>query len=57
MQKGNTKPVLLSNEQMAALRRIQEQEREKSALGVAPSLHSIARALMDKALKQSGYEG
>lgn len=49
-QTSNVKAVLLSNEQMAQLRGIQEQERRKSALGVAPSVHAIARALMAKAL-------
>ncbi|MFE8048136.1 hypothetical protein [Brenneria goodwinii] len=44
-------PVLLSKEQVGAIRRIQEQERSKSPLGVAPTIHVIARSLMDKALK------
>ncbi|MDU6416557.1 hypothetical protein [Mixta calida] len=46
------KPVLLSIEQLEALRKIQEQERSKSVLGVAPTIHVIARGLMDKALAQ-----
>lgn len=46
------KPVLLSIEQLEALRKIQEQECAKSVLGVAPTIHVIARGLMDKALAQ-----
>ncbi|MBA0159691.1 MULTISPECIES: hypothetical protein [Pectobacterium] len=44
-------PVLLSKEQVSTIRRLQEQERSKSPLGVAPTIHVIARSLMDKALK------
>ncbi|MEF3760500.1 hypothetical protein [Escherichia coli] len=44
------KPVLLTNEQMEAVRRIQEVERSKSPINVAPSLNAIVRGLMDKAL-------
>ncbi|WNN45456.1 hypothetical protein [Winslowiella toletana] len=50
------KPVLLSIEQLEALRKIQEQERAKSVLGVAPTIHVIARGLMDKALAQLAQE-
>ncbi|AYH02579.1 MULTISPECIES: hypothetical protein [Pectobacterium] len=45
-------PVLLSKEQVSTIRRLQEQERSKSPLGVAPTIHVIARSLMDKALKE-----
>lgn len=50
MKKPSAKPVLLSGEQLAAIREIQERERKRSALGVAPSIHQIARSLMAKAL-------
>lgn len=50
MRKPNVKPVLLSDAQLAEIRQIQERERERSALGVAPSIHQIARSLMAKAL-------
>ncbi|MFO6484826.1 hypothetical protein ACLBR5_19320 [Escherichia coli] len=43
---------LLSRRQIEALQRIQDEERQKSVLGVAPSIHVIARQLMDKALKE-----
>ena len=33
---GNTKPVLLSKEQMDAIQHLQQQERSASPLGVAP---------------------
>lgn len=52
MKNHGVKPVLLSREQIEALRRIQDEERQKSVLGVAPSIHIIARQLMDKALKE-----
>ncbi|WP_213732193.1 hypothetical protein [Citrobacter europaeus] len=52
MKNHGVKPVLLSQEQIKALRRIQYEERQKSVLGVAPSIHAIARQLMDKALKE-----
>ncbi|EMR0738094.1 hypothetical protein RVX82_002434 [Citrobacter braakii] len=52
MKSHGVKPVLLSPEQIETLRRIQDEERQKSVLGVAPSIHVIARQLMDKALKE-----
>ncbi|EID66727.1 hypothetical protein ECW26_28110 [Escherichia coli W26] len=52
MRKASVKPVLLAREQIEALQRIQDEERQKSVLGVAPSIHVIARQLMDKALKE-----
>lgn len=51
----NFKPVLLTKEQMDIIRRIQEGERSKSPLNVAPTLNAIVRGLMDKILKQDGY--
>lgn len=51
MKKPNVKPVLLSKDQINSLQRIQEMEREKSPLGIAPSIHAIARSLMSQALK------
>lgn len=44
--------VRLSGEQMQLIHKIQEQEREKSPLGVTPSANSIARALIEKGLGQ-----
>ncbi|WP_212749211.1 hypothetical protein, partial [Escherichia coli] len=52
MKNHGVKPVLLSRRQIEALQRIQDEERQKSVLGVAPSIHVIARQLMDKALKE-----
>lgn len=49
---GNTRVILLSTEQVAVIRRMQEDERQKSPFGSAPSIHQIARELMDKALAQ-----
>jgi len=52
MPASSLKPVLLSKEQVAALQAIQKSEREKSSLNIAPTIHVIARRLMDKALCQ-----
>ncbi|MEF3111340.1 hypothetical protein QFI91_19950 [Raoultella sp. WB_B2P2-3] len=49
-QNVNVKPVLLSHEQIKALSDIQEQHRKTSSIGVAPTIHEIARGLMDKVL-------
>lgn len=46
----SVKPVLLSEKQMQAIKKIQDEQRKKSGIGVAPTLHEIARGLMDKAL-------
>ncbi|HBR4754306.1 TPA: hypothetical protein L9W62_000056 [Klebsiella pneumoniae] len=46
----NFKPVLLTAEQMAIIKLIQEEERKKSPLSVAPTLNAIVRGLVDKAL-------
>lgn len=51
MSTASLKPVLLSREQVSALREIQEQERRKSSLKIAPSIHIIARQLMENALE------
>lgn len=51
MRQSSVKPVLLNKYQIEAIREIQEQERANSQLGVAPSIHAIARQLMDKALE------
>ncbi|MFB5173282.1 MULTISPECIES: hypothetical protein [Erwiniaceae] len=56
IQQPTVKPVLMRVEQIEALRKIQEQERAKSPLGVAPTIHVIARGLMDKALAQLDQE-
>ncbi|MBM7354494.1 hypothetical protein [Lelliottia amnigena] len=50
MRNPNVKPVLLTREQIDALHRLQEEERRNSPLGIAPSIHEVARRLMDKAL-------
>ncbi|HBE9179959.1 TPA: hypothetical protein KNH08_002852 [Serratia fonticola] len=49
-EREGVRPVLLSKEQMNAIRQIQEAERNKSALGLAPSIHEIARKLIGNAL-------
>lgn len=57
MKKPNVKPVLLSGDQFAAIRKIQDRERQRSDIGVAPSIHQIARGLVDKALASLVTEG
>ncbi|MDU1089445.1 MAG: hypothetical protein E7A42_06775 [Leclercia adecarboxylata] len=51
----NFKPILLTKEQMEVIKRIQDGERSKSPLNVAPTLNAIARGLMEKILKHEGY--
>ncbi|EOL9201529.1 hypothetical protein ACU4LY_11285 [Enterobacter hormaechei] len=50
MATPSVKPVLLSRNQVDKLKALQEQERRKSPLGIAPTIHVIARQLMDRAL-------
>jgi hypothetical protein len=50
MSKQSVKPVLLSDVQIQAIRNIQELQRKQSGIGVAPTIHEIARGLVDKAL-------
>lgn len=50
----NFKPVLLTTDQMEAIKRIQQQERKKSPLNAAPSISAIVRGLVGKALSQVG---
>lgn len=52
MSKQSVKPVLLSETQIQAIRKIQEHQRQQSGIGVAPTIHEIARGLVDKALQQ-----
>ena len=57
MKKPNVKPILLSGDQFAAICKIQERERQRSDIGVAPSVHQIARGLVAKALASMTTEG
>ena len=50
--KIDSKAILLTQTQMDALRKIQEEEHNRSGLGIKPTLHEVARKLVDKALKQ-----
>lgn len=49
-QNPNFKPVLLTKEQMEKVKRIQDEERSKSPLNLAPSLNAIVRGLVNQAL-------
>ena len=53
----SVKPVLISEKQMEAIKKIQEEQRKKSEVGVAPTIHEIARGLMDKALASLASAG
>lgn len=50
MSKQSVKPVLLSEAQIQAIIKIQEKKRQQSGIGVAPTIHEIARGLVDTAL-------
>jgi hypothetical protein len=50
--KARVKPILLSQEQVNSLVRIQAEERAKSPLGITPSVHEVARRLVARALMQ-----
>ncbi|EPC4333019.1 hypothetical protein KKZ54_24375 [Enterobacter hormaechei subsp. hoffmannii] len=52
MSKVNVKPVLLNGEQIQALKAIQERERQTSGLGIAPSIHVVARKVFDAGLSK-----
>lgn len=52
MSKQSVKPVLLSETQIQAIRKIQEHQHQQSGIGVSPTIHEIARGLVDKALQQ-----
>ncbi|MEA3715937.1 hypothetical protein VBL48_16770 [Enterobacter hormaechei] len=54
--KKKVSAILLGIDQIEAIKKIQEKERERSALGVAPTIHAIARGLMDRALSQIAQE-
>ncbi|EOJ9253748.1 MULTISPECIES: hypothetical protein [Klebsiella/Raoultella group] len=56
MSKQSVKPVLLSEAQIQAIRKIQEKQRLQSGIGVAPTVHEIARGLVDKALASLSKE-
>ncbi len=47
------KPILIDRESMEAIKRIQARERQKSPLGVAPSIQDLARGLLRKAINDS----
>lgn len=49
-RKQISQAVLLTRGQVEALQRIQEREKTRSEFGIQPSIHEVARKLMDKAL-------
>ena len=50
MSKQSVNPVLLSEAQIQAIRKIQDKQRQQSGIGVARTIHEIARGLVDTAL-------
>jgi hypothetical protein len=53
----NTTTILINREQAEEIRQIQEQERQRSGIGACPSIHTVARSLIDSALEQRKREG
>ncbi|MFJ3458829.1 hypothetical protein ACIPMZ_17975 [Scandinavium goeteborgense] len=53
----NSTPVLINRDQLDKIRQIQEEERRSSGIGVCPSIHTVARSLIDAALAQREQEG
>lgn len=51
-QQHNWQVALLLREQIEKLRRIQSLERSRSEMGITPSIHEMARKLVDKALNE-----
>ena len=52
MENSKVKPVLLNGEQIQALKNILERERQKSGMGIAPSIHAVARKVFDAGLSK-----
>lgn len=52
MENSKVKPVLLNGEQIQALKNIQEWERQNSGMGIAPSIHAVARKVFDAGLSK-----
>lgn len=52
MENSKVKPVLLNGEQIQALKNIQERERQNSGMGIAPSIHAVARKVFDAGLSK-----
>lgn len=48
----NFKPVMLTMDQMVRIRALQDAEKAKSPLNLAPTINAIARGLVDTALSQ-----
>ena len=46
------KRILLNGEQIQALKAFQEKERQKSGLGIAPSIHDLTRIILDAGLSR-----
>lgn len=54
LKKGNMRAVLLSREQTERLERIRNEEAARSAYGIRPTIHEVARKLIDEALNKGG---
>ncbi|HDC4526539.1 hypothetical protein [Enterobacter kobei] len=52
MENSKVKPVLLNGELIQALKNIQERERQNSGMGIAPSIHAVARKVFDAGLSK-----
>ena len=49
-----TKAVLLNPRQIEQLERIRDEESMRSALGIRPTIHEVARRIIDEALNNGG---
>ncbi|EFU4617220.1 hypothetical protein KJE01_21540 [Escherichia marmotae] len=54
MKAKNVRAVLLAREQIDRLERIRNDEAARSAYGIRPTIHEVARKLIDEALNKGG---
>ncbi|HDT0937803.1 TPA: hypothetical protein QHT32_001232 [Escherichia coli] len=55
MKTKNVRAVLLAREQIDRLERIRNDEATRSAYGIRPTIHEVARKLIDEALNKGGH--
>lgn len=55
MKTKNVRAVLLAREQIDRLERIRNDEAARSAYGIRPTIHEVARKLIDEALNKGRH--
>jgi hypothetical protein len=55
MKTKNVRAVLLAREQIDRLERIRNDEAARSAYGIRPTIHEVARKLIDEVLNKGGH--